>query len=128
MASKDNKKYKSKNLFDSFHHAFDGLIYGFRTTKNLRVDLFVTAIVIVCGFVFKISLLEWALLTICFGLVMALELVNTAIEEAVNLAMPNLHPIAKISKDVAAGAVMFAAILSSVVGFLIFIPKFIDLL
>ena len=128
MALKGNKKYKSKNLFDSFHHAFDGLVYGFRTTKNLRVDLFVTVIVIICGFVFKVSLIEWALLTVCFGLVMALELMNTAIEEAVNLAMPNLHPVAKISKDVAAGAVMFAAILSTVVGFLIFIPKLIDLL
>ena len=128
MASKGSKKYKSKNLFDSFHHAFDGLVYGFKTTKNLRVDLFVTLIVIICGFIFKVSLIEWAFLTICFGLVMSLELINTAIEEAVNLAMPNLHPIAKISKDVAAGAVLLAALLSAVVGFLIFIPKFIDLL
>ncbi|MBR1385963.1 MAG: diacylglycerol kinase family protein [Bacilli bacterium] len=126
MASKGNK-YKSKNIIDSFKHAFDGLAYSFKKTKNLLVDVVFAVLVITAGFVFKVSLIEWAVLLLCIALVMSLEMVNTALEEAVNLAMPNLHPIAKISKDVSAGAVLFSAIISVVIGLIIFMPKFIGL-
>lgn len=127
MASKDRKKYKSKNIFSSFKYAFEGLFYGFKTTRNLKIDLVIAILVIISGFIFKISLMEWVAVVMCIGLVMSLELINTAIEEAVNLAMPNIHPIAKISKDVAAGGVLLAAIFSFVTGLLIFIPKIIAL-
>ena len=127
MASKDRKRYKSKNLFDSFKHAFNGIIYGIKNTRNLKIDLFVAIVVIILGFVLKVSLIEWTILILCIALVMSLELINTAIEEAVNLAMPNIHPIAKISKDVAAGAVMFFALASAVIGIILFLPKIIDL-
>lgn len=121
------RKYKSKNIIDSFKHAFDGLIYSFKSTKNLIIDTVIALLVIIAGFIFKVNLTEWAILLICMALVMSLEMVNTAVEEAVNLAMPNIHPIAKISKDVSAGAVLFSAIISAVIGLLIFIPKFIEL-
>lgn len=121
------RKYKSKNIIDSFKHAFDGLIYSFKSTKNLIIDTVIALIVVIAGFIFKVNLTEWAILLICIALVMSLEMVNTAVEEAVNLAMPNIHPIAKISKDVSAGAVLFSAIISAVIGLLIFIPKFIEL-
>ena len=127
MASKDRRKYKSKNLFDSFRHAFNGLIFGIKDTRNLKVDIFVALIVIIFGFVFKITLIEWTIIILCISMVISLELINSAIEEAVNLAMPNIHPIAKISKDVAAGAVLFSAIASAVIGIIIFLPKIIDL-
>ncbi len=126
MESKD-KSFKSKNIFDSFSHAFEGMIYGFKTTKNLWVDLIAAVITVIMGFVFKITTTEWLSIIICVGLVMALELANTAIEEAVNLAMPKIHPVAKISKDVAAGAVLFSALISIAVGCVIFIPKIIEL-
>lgn len=122
MESQD-KNFKSKNIFDSFSHAFQGMIYGFRTTKNLWVDFIAAIVVVIMGFIFKITTTEWLSIIICIGLVMALELTNTAIEEAVNLAMPKIHPIAKISKDVAAGAVLFAALISVFVGCVIFVPK-----
>ncbi len=122
MESQD-KSFKSKNIFDSFSHAFQGMIYGFKTTKNLWVDLIAAVFVVILGFVFKITTSEWLAIIICIGLVMALELLNTAIEESVNLAMPKIHPVAKISKDVAAGAVLFAALISVFVGSLIFVPK-----
>ena len=121
------RKYKSKNIIDSFKHAFDGLIYSFKSTKNLIIDTVIALIVVIAGFIFKVNLTEWAILLICMALVMSLEMVNTAVEEAVNLAMPNIHPIAKISKDVSAGAVLFSATISAVIGLLIFIPKFIEL-
>lgn len=127
MASKDRKKYKSKNLIESFKYAGEGLIFGFKNTKNLKIDLLVAIIVTVFGFIFKLSYVEWAIILFCFGLVMSLELVNTAIEEAVNLAMPNIHPVAKISKDVAASAVLLAALVSAIIGIVIFLPKIINL-
>lgn len=126
MASK-GKSLKSKNVFHSFKYAFSGLKYGFINTRNLHIDFIFIIAVIVCGFLFKIHFVEWAILLGCIALVVSLELMNTAIEEVVNLASPDIHPLAKVSKDVAAGAVLFAAIMSAIIGFVIFMPKFIDL-
>ena len=126
MALKGSK-LKSKNIFQSFKYAFSGLKYGFINTKNLHVDLLFIVAVIICGLIFKICLIEWIVIILCFGLVVSLELINTAIEEVVNLASPDIHPLAKASKDVAAGAVLFSAIMTSIVGIIIFLPKFIDL-
>ena len=121
------KSLKSKNIFHSFKYAFSGLKYGIINTKNLHVDFVVALLVIICGFIFQISITEWLIVLLCFALVMSLELMNTALEEVVNLASPDIHPLAKISKDVAAGAVLMSAIISAVIGLIIFIPKFIDL-
>ncbi len=126
MASKGNK-LKSKNVIDSFKYAFSGLKYGFINTKNLHIDFIFILAVIICGFIFKIHFVEWSILVLCIGLVVSLELANTAIEEVVNLASPGIHPLAKVAKDVAAGAVLFSAIMSAIVGILIFLPKFIDM-
>ena len=121
------KNLKSKNIFHSFKYAFSGLKYGLINTKNLHVDFVVALLVIVCGFIFQISITEWLIILLCFALVMRLELMNTALEEVVNLASPEIHPLAKISKDVAAGSVLMSAIISAVIGLIIFIPRFIDL-
>ncbi len=122
------KGKKSKNIFYSFKYATEGIIYGLKSARNLKVDLVVSILIIVFGFIFEISSIEWLIVIMCFGLVMSLELVNTAIEEVVNLASPDIHPLAKISKDVAAGAVLLSAIASAVIGLIIFLPKFIDIL
>ena len=126
MASK-GKNLKSKNVFHSFKYAFSGLKYGFINTKNLHIDFFFILAVIICGFLFEINYIEWIILILCIGLVVSLELVNTAIESVVDLASPDVHPLAKASKDVAAGAVLFSAIISAIIGIIIFLPKFIDL-
>lgn len=126
MESK-GKKLKSKNVFQSFKYAFSGLKYGFINTRNLRIDLLFIVAVIICGFIFKIHFVEWAILLGCIALVTSLELMNTAIEEVVNLASPDIHPLAKVSKDVAAGAVLLSAIISAIIGIIIFLPKFIDM-
>lgn len=126
MASKGNK-LKSKNVFYSFKYAFSGLKYGIINTKNLHIDFVFAILVIICGFVFQISVIEWLIILLCFALVMSLELMNTALETVVDLASPDIHPLAKIGKDVAAGAVLMAAIMTAIIGFIIFIPKFIDL-
>ncbi len=126
MASKD-KKYKSRNLIQSFKYAINGLVTGFKKERNIKVDFFVACVVIIFGFVFSVSMTEWAVLVLCFTLVLSLEYVNTAIESVVDLASPEIHPLAKVSKDVAAGAVLFAALNAVVIGLIIFLPKFIDL-
>ena len=127
MESK-GKILKSKNIIHSFKYAFSGLKYGFINTKNLHVDFIFMILVIIFGFLFRISYIEWAIVVLCIALVTSLELMNTAIEEAVNLASPDIHPIAKISKDVAAASVLLSAIFSAIIGIIIFLPKFIDFL
>lgn len=80
-------------------------------------------IVIIAGFYYKISKVEWMVCIILFGMVISLELVNTAIENTVDLAMPEKNPQAKVAKDVAAAAVLVGAIVATIVGLIIFIPK-----
>ena len=116
---------KSKNILDSFKYALSGIWYAIKNTRNLRVDLVIVILTIITGIVLEISLIEWLILMICMMLVISLEFVNTSIEEAVNLASPDIHPLAKASKDVAAGAVLFASIMSAAIGIIIFLPKFI---
>ena len=82
--------------------------------------------VIACGFIFKISLLEWFICIMWFAVVIGGELFNTAIETTVNIVMPYRNPKAKAAKDISAGAVLMLAIGSAVTGLIIFIPKIID--
>ncbi len=116
---------KDKRKKNKFKCAFDGIKYGFINTKNLRIYLIFILVIIISGIVLEISLIEWLITMLCITLVISLELVNTAIEEEVNIVSPEINPIAKASKDVAAGAVLFAAIMSTAIGFTIFLPKFI---
>lgn len=80
-------------------------------------------IVIIAGFIFKISVMEWIVCLILFALVISLELINTAIETTVDIAMPEINEKAKYAKDIAAGAVLFSAIIAAIVGLIIFLPK-----
>ena len=84
--------------------------------------------VIVLGIILKISKIEWIICIILFGIVIAGEMFNTAIETVVDIAMPFKNPKAKIAKDVSAGAVLILAISSAVIGSIIFIPKLIELI
>ena len=127
MASKGKTKKKSRNLIDSFKYAFEGLFFGLRTIKNIRIHLFFTFLVVGGGFFFDITKVEWLICLLFIALVISLELMNTAVEEAVNLAMPNIHPVAKVAKDVAASSVLVAALVSLVAGFVIFLPKVLGL-
>lgn len=80
-------------------------------------------LVIIAGFVLKITPGEWMICILLFGLVISSELINTAIETAVDLAMPEKNPKAKLAKDVAAAAVLIMAITAIIIGFILFIPK-----
>lgn len=127
---RDDRKSKKgiKKFVNSFKYPFSGLRYAYKNEQNLMVDVGMAIIVIIAGIVFKISVAEWAILTITVGLVISLELVNTAIEAVVDLVTENYHPLAKVAKDTSAAAVLVLAIVAIIEGLIIFLPKIINLL
>ena len=106
----------------SFGHAFRGVGVLLRTQPNARIHAAATILVIAAGVSFGISRLEWALIALAVAIVWAAEALNTAIEFLVDLASPDLHPLAAKAKDVAAGAVLVAALGSAIVGVMVFGP------
>ena len=109
-------------IVKSFGFAFAGLSYLFRTQRNARIHVVVGAIACGLGTWLRISRVEWAVLVFTIALVIILEGLNTAVEAAIDLASPEIHPLAKTSKDLAAGMVLVAAIASVAVGLLILGP------
>ena len=111
----------------SFGHAFRGVGQALRSELHLRFHAMATAAVIGLGFYYGIARLEWALVALAVAGVWAAELVNTAIEALTDLASPHYHPLAGKAKDVAAGAVVLAALGALVVGALVFGPRVFSL-
>lgn len=109
----------------SFGHAGRGVWSALRSEVHLRFHAVATMVVIGLGFYYGISRLEWALVALAAASVWAAELVNTAIEALTDLASPAWHPLAGKAKDVAAGAVLLAALGAMVVGALVFGPHII---
>ncbi len=107
----------------SFRFAFQGLADLFQTQPNARIHLLAAAVATTAGFYFQISRMEWLLVLFCVVLVISLEAVNTALEYLTDLVSPGIHPLAGKAKDVAAAAVLVAAIGSVIVGGIVFLPK-----
>ena len=118
---------KSKNVITSFKYAFQGVFSAIKTERNLKIHISII-LVIIAGIFLKISKMEWIICIILFGLVIGGEMLNSAIETVVDIAMPEINPKAKFAKDVAAGAVLIFAISSAIIGLIIFIPKIIAIL
>ncbi|MCE5209451.1 MAG: diacylglycerol kinase family protein [Chloroflexi bacterium] len=106
----------------SFRYAFSGIAFVLKTQKNAWIHLFFTVLVITVGLLLKLSNIQWTALILCFGLVWLAEFINTAVEVVVDLVSPEFHPLARKCKDVAAGAVLIAAICSIIIGLLILAP------
>ena len=117
---------KTKKLINSFKYAISGIITSFKTERNMKIHILVMILVIIAGIVFKLSLLDWIILVIMFGLVISAELFNTAIETTIDMITKEKNEKAKIAKDVAAGAVLVLAVASVIVGLIIFIPKILS--
>jgi len=112
-----------RRLRRSFHYAFEGVFYVLRTQPNMKIHAVMGTLAVLMGFFFHVSEGEWLALVIVIGFVMILEVVNTAIEALVDLYTEEYHELAKASKDTAAGAVLLMAMVSVVVGAIIFLPK-----
>lgn len=117
---------KFKKLVDSFNNAIEGIIYSVRTQRNMRIHMVVALIVLASCFVYDLSKFEFLALALTITLVMFAELINTAIESVVDMMANYYHPLAKIAKNVAAGAVLLTAINALVVGYVIFWDKITD--
>ena len=115
-----------RRRLDSFRYAFQGLADLIRTQPNARIHLAAAAAVAAAGVYFGLSRLEWALVALCIVAVFSLEAVNTALEYLTDLVSPQRHPLAGKAKDVAAAAVLVAAIGAVVVALLIFLPKILE--
>ena len=119
------KKEEKKRLINSFKFAYEGILVSLKEEQNFKIHVLIMLLVIIMGIILKISKIEWIICMILFGFVISLELVNTAIENVVDLVTMEQNPKAKIAKDVSAAAVLIAAITSAIIGLIIFIPKFI---
>jgi diacylglycerol kinase len=104
----------------SFGHAFNGIRVAIREQRNLKVQATIAALTLVAGFYFDIPSVEWCVILLTIALVMALEMVNSALENVVDLITRDQHPLAGKAKDIAAGAVFFASIIATVIGAIIF--------
>ena len=119
---------KKDPLKKSFGYAFEGISTCIKKERNMKIHCTVAVLVVVAGAILGLSVLEWCICLILFGLVMALELVNTAVEAVVDLVTEERKPLAKIAKDAAAGAVLIAAIMAAIAGSIIFVPKGLEFL
>ena len=113
---------RARNFGQSLSFALSGLLNAVRSQPNLRIHLAIAALVIIAGFVLRISRVEWVVIAALIAVVIALELLNTAIEAVVDLASPAFHPLAKTAKDTAAAAILVAAVGSVIAGLIIFLP------
>jgi diacylglycerol kinase len=107
----------------SFRVGVAGALYTLRTQSNAWIEVTALAVVVVVSVWLRISAVEWAIISLVIGLVLALEAVNTAIEAVVDLVSPDWHPQAKVAKDAAAGALVFAVLSSLGVAAAIFGPR-----
>lgn len=115
------------NFLESMGHAIDGIEYTAAHERNFRIEIFFAIAVSIASFIFQVSLIEWALLVLVIGIILALEMVNTAIERCVDLVTKDYKELAKNAKDIAAGAVLIMSMFSVILGILIFLPKIIRL-
>lgn len=128
LGSKKYSSNKNKNIIESFKHAYNGIIYAVTRERNMHIHITIATLVILFGIFFEISYVEWLACLILIGLVISLELVNTAIEATVDLITVEENSLAKVAKDASAGAVFVLAILSAFIGIIIFLPKVFDFL
>ncbi|MDO5118769.1 MAG: diacylglycerol kinase family protein [Coriobacteriales bacterium] len=109
----------------TFRRSFLFAVQGFRTAltqeRNLKVMLAAGGITIVAGLIVGLDALSWAIVLVCCGIIIAAELINTAIEKVVDLVSPEFHPLAGQAKDIAAAAVWVMALLVAIVGILVFV-------
>jgi len=114
------------NRLESFRYAFAGIWYTFKTQRNAQIHLSIAVAIFILGLILKLNLTEWAILTLTTGFVITAEMLNTVAEAAMDYATTEFNPQVKIVKDVAAGAVLVAAITAVLVGLFILGPPLLQ--
>lgn len=106
----------------SFHYALSGMKQA-AAEQNFRVDIVAAVVVLAVSLLTGLSVIEWCIILLLIAGMLALEMINSAIERVVDLATHDIHPLAKAAKDIAAGAVLIYAFASVVIACIIFLPK-----
>lgn len=119
----EDERLKNKNFIEAWKKAFSGIWYAIKTQRNIKVQLVIAGVVILCCIYFELTITQCMFLAFATMLVIIAEVMNTAIEEAVNLCTNKFHPIAKIAKDVAAGAVVLAALNAVIMAVFVWMDK-----
>lgn len=127
LKDKKVKKRGFKRFIDSIKNSVNGLIYAYINEQSLTLHAILTIIVLVSGFYFNITKMQWAILVIVMAIIIITELLNTAIEATVDLVTDEYHELAKIAKDCASAAAFIASLLALGLYLYVFIPKFIGL-
>ena len=117
-----------KRLRKSFGYAFKGIDDVIKHEPNMKIHVVIAILVVIMAFILKVSIIEWIILVLLIGAVLAAETINTTIENLVDMYTKEYDEKAKIVKDTAAGTVLILAITSAIIGLIIFIPKIIYLL
>jgi undecaprenol kinase len=128
MASPDRNHKKKITLIRSFYYAISGIVSAIKSERNVRIHLTLSVLVILLGWAFSITRIEWLIVILVIGGMLCSELMNSAIERVVDLVTEDYHPLAKQAKDIAAGAVLLFAITSVVVGIIIFGQRILTIL
>lgn len=133
MSIKIEQRYNRKSgqegsLQKSFGYAFQGVDYFFRNERNGRLQVLIAGCVFLAGILLSISITEWLIILLFTALVISLEMFNSALEKVCDHISPDWHPQIKVIKDMAAGAVLWASILSLCAGLCIFIPKIMQII
>lgn len=122
--NKSPKKWKNRDLVASLEFAWTGIVTAFDEERNMKKHMMTAILVVIAGLVFRVSLIEWLFLLLSIFLVVAFEIMNSALENVVDLASGyHFSMLAKNAKDMAAGAVLVMSLFAAMTGVLIFVPK-----
>lgn len=129
MGSCDSKvkSKKNKNILESFKYGFLGLFETIKRERNIKIAFFLIILGSIISWFLELSMMEWVVVILMSVIVVSLEMMNTAIEAVVDMVMPNIHPLAKLAKDTAAGAVVLSVVVAFIIGLIIYLPKLIAL-
>lgn len=119
---------KTHSTFSSFSYAFSGIKLALKNEPNIRIHFIVAILVAILAYFLGFSQIEWIVLLFTIAFVLILELINTTLEEIVDMVSPGIKPRAKVAKDVSAAAVLISALLSVIIGAFLFLPKILPLL
>jgi len=117
---------RSPSVLQSFNFAFEGIIHVLRTQRNMRIHFLIATAVLIAALIVGVSRLELVVLMMAISFVLIAEMINSALEAGIDVATTSFDPLAKLAKDIAAGAVLIATINAVAVGYLVFVDRIKD--
>ncbi|MBM7691802.1 undecaprenol kinase [Peribacillus deserti] len=121
-------KGRKHPFYKSIYFAAIGIYTALKTERNVRIHAVVSILVLISGWVLNLTYTEWLFVLLAIGVTISLEMINSALERAVDLATEEYHLLAKQAKDMAAGAVLVFSLISIIIGAVIFLPRLIEIL